>query len=295
VSVFAQLAVNGTVAGSVYALVAVGFALIFTASRVFHFAHGGVYTFSAFAGYTALVTFKLGLVAGFLAAILLAALIGVLINIFLYEPMKAGGVSPFVAMISSFGVLIIITHVTAIIWGSNPVVISRGGQATIYRLGSIYTTDAQILIIGFAAALAIALFVFFRYTRLGVAIRAMGNDSELAEVVGMSAKRLRNISFLVGSVLVGVSAMLIGLNVGIIDFNMGMDIILMATVAMIIGGLGNVGAAACGGFVLGMIQNIAIWKIESKWQLALSFAILIIVLLFRPSGLFGEKHPAVGL
>jgi branched-chain amino acid transport system permease protein len=295
VSVFAQLAVNGTVAGSVYALVAVGFALIFTASRVFHFAHGGVYTFSAFAGYTALVTFKLGLVAGFLAAILVAALIGVLINIFLYEPMKAGGVSPFVAMISSFGVLIIITHVTAIIWGSNPVVLSRGGQATIYHLGSIYTTDAQILIIGFAAALAIALFVFFRYTRLGVAIRAMGNDSELAEVVGMSAKRLRNISFLVGSVLVGVSAMLIGLNVGIIDFNMGMDIILMATVAMIIGGLGNVGAAACGGFVLGMIQNIAIWKIESKWQLALSFAILIIVLLFRPSGLFGEKHPAVGL
>jgi branched-chain amino acid transport system permease protein len=295
VSVFAQLAVNGTVAGSVYALVAVGFALIFTASRVFHFAHGGVYTFSAFAGYTALVTFKLGLVAGFLAAILVAALIGVLINIFLYEPMKAGGVSPFVAMISSFGVLIIITHVTAIIWGSNPVVLSRGGQATIYHLGSIYTTDAQILIIGFAAALAIALFVFFRYTRLGVAIRAMGNDSELAEVVGMSAKRLRNISFLVGSVLVGVSAMLIGLNVGIIDFNMGMDIILMATVAMIIGGLGNVGAAACGGFVLGMIQNIAIWKIESKWQLALSFAILIIVLLFRPSGLFGDKHPAVGL
>ena len=294
-SVFAQLAVNGTVAGSVYALVAVGFALIFTASRVFHFAHGGVYTFAAFASYTALVTFKLGLVAGFLAAILVAALIGVLINIFLYEPMKAGGVSPFVAMISSFGVLIIITHVTAIIWGSNPVVISRGGQATIYRLGSIYTTDAQILIIGFAAALAIALFVFFRYTRLGVAIRAMGNDSELAEVVGMSAKRLRNISFLVGSVLVGVSAMLIGLNVGIIDFNMGMDIILMATVAMIIGGLGNVGAAACGGFVLGMIQNIAIWKIESKWQLALSFAILIVVLLFRPSGLFGEKRPAAGL
>ena len=294
-SVFAQFAVNGIVAGSVYALVALGFALIFTASRVFHFAHGGVYTFSAFAGYTALVTFKLGLVAGFLAAILVAALIGVLINIFLYEPMKAGGVSPFVAMISSFGVLIIITHVTALIWGSNPVVLSRGGQATIYRLGSIYTTDAQILITGFAATLAIALFVFLRYMRLGVAIRAMGNDSELAEVVGMPAKRLRNISFLVGSALVGVSAMLIGLNVGIIDFNMGMDIILMATVAMIIGGLGNVGAAAGGGFVLGMIQNIAIWKIGSKWQLALSFAILIVVLLFRPSGLFGEKRPAVGL
>jgi branched-chain amino acid transport system permease protein len=295
VGVLAQFAVNGIVAGSVYALIALGFALIFTASRVFHFAHGGVYTLSAFAGYTALVTFQLGIVAGFLAAITVAALAGVLINILLYEPMKAGGVSPFVAMISSFGVLIIITHVVAMIWGSNPVVLSRGGQTTVYRFGPVYTTDAQLLIIAFAATLAIALYFFFRRMRLGVAIRAMGNDSELAEVVGMPAKRLRNISFIVGSGLVGVSAMLIGLNVGIIDFNMGSDIILMATVSMIIGGLGNVGAAAGGGFVLGLIQNIAIWKIESKWQLALSFAILIVVLLFKPSGLFGEKRPAAGL
>jgi branched-subunit amino acid ABC-type transport system permease component len=294
VSVFAQLAVNGIVAGSVYALIALGFALIFTASRVFHFAHGGVYTIAAFAGYTALVTFKLGIVAAFLAAIVVAALIGVLINILLYEPMKARGVSPFVAMISSFGVLIILTHVVAMIWGSNPVVLSRGGQTTVYHLGPVYTTDAQLLIIGFAAALAVGLYVFFGRMRLGIAIRAMGNDSELAEVVGMPARRLRNISFIVGSALVGVSAVLIGLNVGIIDFNMGNDIILMATVAMIIGGLGNVGAAAGGGFVLGLIQNIAIWKIESKWQMALSFTILIVVLLFKPSGLFGEKRPAAG-
>ena len=294
-SVLAQFAVNGVVAGSVYAMIALGFALIFTASRVFHFAHGGVYTLSAFAGYTALVTFNLGLVAGFLAAVVAAAILGVLINVLLYEPMKAGGVSPFVAMISSFGVLIVITHLTAMVWGSNPVVISRGGQTTVYRLGGIHTTDAQLLIIGFSLVLAAVLWFFFKRMRLGIAIRAMGNDSELAEVVGMPAKRLRNISFAVGSGLVGVSAMLIGLNVGIIDFNMGMEVILMATVAMIIGGLGNVGAAAGGGFVLGMIQNIAIWKIESKWQMALSFAILILVLLFKPSGLFGEKRPATGL
>ena len=175
-SVLAQFAVNGVVAGSVYALIALGFALIFTASRVFHFAHGGVYTLAAFAGYTALVSFKLGIVAAFLAAIVVAALVGVLINILLYEPMKAGGVSPFVAMISSFGALIIITHMTAMVWGSNPVVLSRGGQTTVYRLGTIYTTDAQLLIIGFTVVLAAALWVFFRHMRLGIAIRAMGND-----------------------------------------------------------------------------------------------------------------------
>ena len=91
-NLLAQFAVNGIVAGSVYALIALGFALIFTASRVFHFAHGGVYTFAAFVGYTALVTFKLGMLAAFVAAMVTAATIGVLINVLLYEPMKTGGV-----------------------------------------------------------------------------------------------------------------------------------------------------------------------------------------------------------
>jgi branched-chain amino acid transport system permease protein len=192
-------------------------------------------------------------------------------------------------MISSFGVLIILSNLVAIIWGSNPTVVSQGGRSAIYNFGRIYTTGPQLQIIVVTIVLAVLLAIFFRYMRLGIAIRAMGNDSELAEVVGMPSKLLRHVSFTVGSGLVGVSAMLIGLNVGIIDFNMGFDIILMATVAMIIGGLGNVGAAAAGGFLLGVIQNVAVWKIESKWQLAISFAILILVLLFKPSGLFGDR------
>lgn len=294
-SVLAQFLVNGVIAGSVYALIALGFALIFTASRVFHFAHGGVYTLSAFAGYTALVTLNLGIVPAFIAAMLTAAVLGVAINAWLYEPMRAGGVSPFVMMISSFGMLIIFTHTAAMIWGSNPIVLSQGGQAGVYHIGTIYITGPQLQIIALAAALGAVLWVFFRRFRLGIAIRALGNDGELAEIVGMPARRLRHLSFAVGSALVGASSMMIGFNVGIIDFNMGFEIILMATIAMIIGGLGNVGAAAGGGFVLGLIQNVAIWKIESKWQMALSFSILILILLVRPSGLFGEKRPAVGL
>jgi branched-chain amino acid transport system permease protein len=289
-SVLAQFVFNGVVAGSVYALIALGFALIFTASRVFHFAHGGVYTLSAFAGYTVMIPLGLGLWPGFIAAALAAAVLGVGINALLYEPMKAGGVSPFVAMIASFGVLIIFTNLAALGWGSNPIVLSAGGSAHIYHVGPIFTTDTQLRIIGSAIVLAVLLWVFFRFMRLGIAIRALGNDSELAEVVGMPSRLLRHISFAVGSGLVGISAMLIGLNVGIIDLNMGFDIILMATVAMIIGGLGNVGAAGAGGFVLGLIQNVAIWKIESKWQMAISFGILVIMLLFRPSGLFGARE-----
>jgi branched-chain amino acid transport system permease protein len=295
VSVFAQFLVNGIVAGSVYALIALSFALIFTASRVFHFAHGGVYTVSAFAGYAALVTFELGTPAAFAVTIAVAVFLGVLINAVLYEPMRDEGVSSFVMMISSFGILIILTQIAAMAWGTNPVVLLKGGQETVYRLGTVHITGRQIGIIALAMSLGVALWVFFQRFRLGIAIRALGNDSELAEIVGMPARTLRHISFAVGSGIVGVSSLLIGFNVGIIDYNMGFDIILMATVAMTIGGLGNVGAATGGGFALGVIQNLALWKIDSKWQMALSFAILILVLLFRPSGFFGEKRPAVAL
>ena len=294
-NVFAQFLVNGIVAGSVYALIALGFALIFTASRVFHFAHGAVYTLSAFVGYTVLVTFDLNIIWVFASAIIAAAALGTLINATLYEPMRKLGVSSFVMMICSFGILIIITHLIAMVWGTNPVVLWRGGQETVRELWFVRITERQLGIVGFTALLGAALWGFFKHFRLGIAIRALGNDPELALIHGMLARKLRHISFAVGSALVGVSSLLIGFNVGIIDFNMGFDVILMATVAMIIGGLGNVSAAAGGGFVLGVIQNLALWKIDSKWQMALSFSILILVLLFRPSGFFGDKQSAVGL
>jgi hypothetical protein len=128
-----------------------------------------------------------------------------------------------------------------------------------------------------AATGAIESRIAFSDAALGAYDGLLANALPDVQIVGMPARTLRHISFAVGSGIVGVSSLLIGFNVGIIDYNMGFDIILMATVAMTIGGLGNVGAAAGGGFVLGVIQNLALWKMDSKWQMALSFAILILV------------------
>ena len=124
-------------------------------------------------------------------------------------------------MISSFGVLIIITHMTAMVWGSNPWCCRAAGRATVYRLGPIYTTDAQLLIIGFAAALAIALYIFFRHMRLGIAIRALGNDSELGRESSAcrQAAAPHQLHRRLGSRRRQRDAD--RLNVGIIDFNMG--------------------------------------------------------------------------
>jgi branched-chain amino acid transport system permease protein len=289
-TVLLQFFVNGVAAGAVYALIALSFALIFTATRIFHFAHGGVYTVATFVGYTALVLLRLDLLTTLLLAAASAAILGVAINRFLYEPMRELGVSSFVMMICSFGVLIILTHLSAMIWGSNPVVLSHGGLNRVFHIGPIYITAAQLQILAVATGLAVLLFFFFRRTRLGIAIRALGNDAELAQVMGMPARRLRDVAFAVGSALAGISGLLIGFNVGIVDFNMGFDTILTATIAMIIGGLGNVGAAAAGGLLLGIIQNLSVWQVSSKWQMTVSFLVLILILIFRPEGIFNEKR-----
>jgi branched-subunit amino acid ABC-type transport system permease component len=288
-----QYLVNGVVAGAAYSLIALGFALIYTATRVFHFGHGGAYVFAAFVGYTALTTLSLGLVGAFVFAALAGAILGVGTNRLLYEPMQRAGVSHFVMMISSFGVLIILTYVTAIIWGTNPVVLRDGSLVRVFRFGPIYITATQLQILAIALVLAIALSAFFKRMRLGIAIRALGNDPELAEIMGMPARRLRDASLAVGSALAGISGLLVGFNVGIIDFNMGHEAILMATVAIIIGGLGNLPAAAAGGLVLGIIQHLAIWQVSSKWQISISFGVLILMLLVRPQGLFGERRRVV--
>lgn len=288
-----QYLVNGVVAGAAFALIALGFALIFTATRVFHFGHGGVYAVSTFAGYSALQFLPFGVLGAFVVAAVAGAILGVVINRTLYEPMQRSGVSHFVMMISSFGVLIILTYVTAIIWGSTPVVLRDGSLVNTFRIGPIYITATQLQILTITLILAVALNLFFKKTRLGIAIRALGNDPELAEVMGMPARRLRDAALAVGSALAGVSGLLVGFNVGIIDFDMGHEAILMATVAIIIGGLGNLGAAAGGGLVLGVVQHLAVWQVSAKWQIAISFAVLILILLFRPQGLFGEKRRQV--
>lgn len=288
-----QYLVNGIVAGAAYALVALGFALIFTATRVFHFGYGGIYAFATFVGYAALQHLPLGVPGAFISAALAGALVGILINRSLYEPMQRSGVSHFVMMISSFGVLIVLTYVTAILWGATPVVLSDGAFVRTFAVGPIYITATQLQILAISLLLAIVLTLFFKRSRMGIAIRALGSDPELAEVMGMPARNLRDAALGVGSALAGISGLLLGFNVGIIDFNMGHEAILMATVAVIIGGLGNLAAAAGGGLILGIIQHLAVWQVSAKWQMSISFAVLILVLLFRPEGLFGEKRRQV--
>jgi len=132
------------------------------------------------------------------------------------------------------------------------------------------------------------LFFFFKKTRMGVSVRALASNPDLAESLGMNVKKIRYVTFAVGSALAAVASVLVCIDISTIDPVMGFNAILMATFAIIVGGVGNIPAAAGGGFLLGIAQHFGIWKISSEWEMAILFLILFIFIIFRPNGLFGK-------
>ena len=291
-----QVLVNGVTLGSVYALVALGFSIIYGTTRIFHFAHGVVYAFGAYFAYWFVI--KLGLPAplGIGLAVGLAAVLGLAIDRVAYEPLVRRGASPLALVITSLGVFIVLENALALAFGSNfetfRLLDIRSGSHL--SIGTVAITPTEILIWAVTAALFVGLVAFFRWTRVGIAVRALASDPEVAEILGMRPSATRQVTFLVGSALAGIAAILVSIDVGAIDPNMGLGAVVTAVVSVVIGGVGNMPAAAAGGMFLGLLQNLGIWIISSRWQDSLVFAVLILVMIFRPAGLLGRRLSRLG-
>jgi branched-chain amino acid transport system permease protein len=285
---FLQLAINGVVLGSVYAIIALGFSLIYGATRIFHFAHGGIYACSAYIAYIFLIRLGFPLGVAIPASMFFTALLGVFLDWIVYEPLIDINASPLVLMISSLGLFIVMENVLALIFGSDPLVMRLGEVKEGIRLGTAYVTPSQVHIVLSTVLMSGILVFFFKKTRMGVSVRALASNPDLAESLGMDVKKIRYITFAVGSALAAVASVLVSIDVSTIDPVMGFNAILMATFAIIVGGVGNIPAAAGGGFLLGVAQHFGIWKISSEWEMAILFLILFIFIIFRPKGLLGK-------
>jgi branched-chain amino acid transport system permease protein len=283
-----QLLANGVISGCSYALVALGFALIYNTTRTFHFAHGGVYTCSVYFFFTLYNLWQWPLIVAFSFTILVTAIIGILIDEFIYVPLVKRGSSQLIQLLSSLGLYIIIINVIAMIYGNETKVLVPGIQPT-YSVGPLILTQIQL-------ATAIAFIVIFtglilllKKTHLGRIIRAMRDDPQLISVMAINPRRVRWLVFALGSALAAVAASLFGLDVGI-DPNIGMAAILNGAVAVIIGGVGIFESAALGGLLLGILQSLAIWQASARWQDTVTFLVLILFLLFRPEGILGVRR-----
>lgn len=283
-----QLLANGLITGCSYALVALGFALIYNTTRIFHFAHGAVYTLGAYFFFTFWSMWHIPFIPALFLAFVATAIFGILIEQAVYLPLVRRGSSPLVYIVSSLGLYIIIINIIAMLYGNETKIPLPGLQPT-YSFGGIILTRIQLLIfLGFILISAVV-FLVLRKTRLGITLRAMRDDPELISVMGINPIMVRRIVFALGSILAALASILNSLDVGM-DPNMGMSAILSGAVAVIIGGVGIFEGAILGGVLLGIIQSLAIWQISARWQDPITFLILILFLLFRPQGILGKRR-----
>ena len=293
-----QLLLNGVIAGGIYALIALGFAIIYRTVKFFHFAHGVVYACGAYAAYAVVSCWWLvvgrnqfsvvGWVLAVASGIVGAGIIGVLINRVVYLPLRKRKAPNLVFLIASFGVFIFIQNMLQLIFGAQILTIRTGPVKEGHHILGAVITDIQILILVVCGLLSVGLWLFVKKTRLGKAMRAVADDPLAASVVGINPERIILAAFAIGSALAGVAGMLVSLETNI-EPTMGMNAILKGIIASIIGGIGSIPGAVFGGLFLGLAENLGIWKISAGWKDCIAFAILIVFLLLRPGGIMGVK------
>ena len=282
-----QLCVNGLVAGAVYSLMAVGFALIYNSTRMFHIAHGAVFTIAAYAFYFFAVTLSVDFWLSAVAGIAAAALLGVLMEVGIYRPIRRLGGGLNSVLIASLGLMVLLQSLYAIAFSTETLTIRQGMLDTII-IGGIAVTSLNLVVGAIAIVAFVAIELFLRTSKYGQAIRALADNPTLANIQGIGTGRLYIIIFLVGSALAGVAGILVSLDVGVRP-EMGLLTVLVAIVAVIVGGVGYLPGALVGAFILGVLQQVSIWKINSAWQEGVVFALLLIFLVTKPDGLFGGR------
>ena len=283
-----QYLVNALIATASYVLVAVGFALVFRVARFFHFAHGVVFTTGAY--FTLLFNVWLGfsLIISILLAILLSTALGCLMEFFPYRPLRRKGASPFVLLLASLGIYVVLQNMISMIFGDNVKSIRSGPVREGLNVFGARITTIQILTIVVSAVLVIAVAILLKKTKMGKAMRAVASDSKLANVCGLDSDRVILLAFALGSALAGVAGILVALDVDMTP-TMGMNALMMGIVAVIIGGVDSIIGIVLGALLLGLAQNLGVWYISSQWQDAIAFAILLVFLLIKPEGFLGKK------
>jgi len=283
-----QLIVNGIIAGSIYALIAIGFTIIYRTVKFFHFAHGVVYAAGAYLAFTFVVSLGLNPIFSFFLAAVLAGVVGVGIDRFIYYPLRRQKASNLVFLIASFGVFIFLQNLLQLIYGAQILTLRTGPIKEGHHFLGAVITNIQTLILVVSVLLMILLWLFIKRTKLGKAMRAVSDDPIAASVVGIHPEKVIFTAFAIGSALAGAAGILISLETNI-EPTMGLSAILKGIIASIIGGIGSIPGAMFGGFFLGIVENLGIWKIQAGWKDCIAFVILIIFLLLRPGGIFGIK------
>ncbi len=284
-----QLLITGLQVGALYALTAVGFSLIFGSTRIFHFAHGATFVIAAYAFYFCVAS-GYGAVPGVLAAAICAVAFGVLMDRFIYAPIQRDEGSFFTVFVASFGIGIAVQNLIGMIFGRSYVTVSTPLSRSIEMAPGLFVSPLAWVAIACAAVFFIGLRLFLARTHTGMALRALADNPELIRVFGLSPRAISRYAFALGSLLVVPAAIITSATSGLSP-TVGNHVMLISLAATIVGGIGSIGGTLAAGFALGLAESLALIQFESQWTEAVTFAILFLFILLRPSGLAGR--PAV--
>lgn len=283
-----QLLVNGIALGAAYALIALGLALVWSVTGVFHLAHGGVYTVAGYLIYAFAVQLALPIGLAIALATLGAACLGLLIDALIYRPLTARGARPLTLTVASLAVLIFLLNLVAALWGAETLQFGDFNAVQGFELGPAYIAGTSVAMVAIGAGLfALAMLVLHR-TRIGRALRAVSDNPGMSRIVGVNLRFVHAAAYALGAALTVPAAYLVGLQNGISPYA-GMTTILMASAAVIVGGVGSVAGAGLGALVLAVAQNVGIWQLDSAWQESIAFCVLLVVIILRPTGFFGAR------
>lgn len=291
---FLQQIVNGLTIGSVYALVALGYTMVFGVLKIVNFAHGELFMLGAYLGFTAAVTWTevartaTGLILFTLGASLVVAVVGLLVERVAYRPLRRS--SRLATVVSALGVSIFLQNAVMLLYGPNYQVYPEGLVSDrAWQVFGVEITLMRAAILATSLALMAGLYFFVMRTRLGMATRAAAIDQDTARLMGIDVDAIIRLIFFLGPALGAVAGVLVGLFYRQINFTMGWTYGMKAFTAAILGGIGNIPGAMVGGLLLGILETLGAGYVSAAWKDALAFFILIGILILRPTGLLGER------
>ncbi|GIL17647.1 MAG: branched-chain amino acid ABC transporter permease [Oligoflexia bacterium] len=291
---FIQHLINGISLGSIYALIALGYTMVFGILQLINFAHSDVYMIGAFAAYYAARTLGIDknpgvstLVILLIAAMAACSLLGFTIERLAYRPLRKA--PKLNILITAIGVSLFLQYSGQVVFGADPKVFPAVLEdSVLFTLLGVEFKSLDLAVLFVTLVMMVLLHLLIYHTKLGRAMRAVSTNMNVAAMMGVNTDRIISFTFVVGSALAGVGSVLVGMKYPKIDPLMGMMIGLKAFVAAVLGGIGNIAGAVLGALIMGLSEEMVVGYLSSTYRDALAFGILIVILIFRPAGLLGK-------
>ena len=279
--------ISGLNLGSIYALIALGYTMVYGIAKMLNFAHGDIIMVGAYSVIVSAVTLKLPPVVAILIAVVVCAALGVTIEFLAYRPLRQS--PPLAVLITAIGVSYLLQNLALLIFGPEQKSTPALFDLPSLTLGGVTVDGITLLTLGVTAAIMVGLTLFINLTRMGKATRAVSEDRDAAELMGISVNKTITITFAIGSALAAVASVFFGATYTYIKPTTGSMPGIKAFTAAVFGGIGSIPGAMLGGILLGLIEQLSKVYISTLWSDAVVFGVLVLVLVFKPAGLLGKR------